>query len=110
MIRPLTPKLLFSALVLSSTIANAQWVVFDPNNFSQNILTAARSLEQINNQVTSLQHESQMLTNEARNLTSLPYSSLQQLQSSIQSTQQLIGQAQNIAYSVQQVDNAFQTT
>lgn len=110
MIRPLTSKLLFSALVLSSTIANAQWVVFDPNNFSQNILTAARSLEQINNQVTSLQHESQMLTNEARNLTSLPYSSLQQLQSSIQSTQQLIGQAQNIAYSVQQVNNAFQTT
>jgi len=51
-----------------------------------------------------------MLTNEARNLTSLPYSSLQQLQSSLQSTQQLIGQAQNIAYSVQQVDNAFQTT
>lgn len=94
----------------SPLAVKAQWVVFDPNNFSQNILTAARSLEQINNQVTSLQHESQMLTNEARNLTSLPYSSLQQLQSSLQSTQQLIGQAQNIAYSVQQVDNAFQTT
>ena len=110
MIRPLISRLVFSTLVLSSSTAKAQWVVFDPNNFSQNILTAARSLEQINNQVTSLQHESQMLTNDARNLTSLPYSSLQQLQSSIQSTQQLIGQAQNIAYSVQQIDNAFQTT
>ena len=103
-------KLLVGTFLLIAPLAQAQFVVFDPNNFSQNILTAARSLEQINNQVTSLQHESQMLTNEARNLTSLPYSSLQQLQSSLQSTQQLIGQAQNIAYSVQQVDNAFQTT
>jgi P-type conjugative transfer protein TrbJ len=103
-------KLLVGTFLLTAPVAQAQFVVFDPNNFSQNILTAARSLEQINNQVTSLQHESQMLTNEARNLTSLPYSSLQQLQSSLQSTQQLIGQAQNIAYSIQQVDNAFQTT
>ena len=103
-------KLLLGTFLLSATVSHAQFVVFDPNNFSQNILTAARSLEQINNQVTSLQHEAQMLTNEARNLTSLPYSSLQQLQTSLQSTQQLIGQAQNIAYSVQQVDNAFQTT
>jgi P-type conjugative transfer protein TrbJ len=110
MIGPILSRLFFSILLFTSASAKAQWVVFDPNNFSQNILTAARSLEQINNQVTSLQHESQMLTNEARNLTSLPYSSLQQLQSSLQSTQQLIGQAQNIAYSVQQVDNAFQTT
>jgi type IV secretion system protein TrbJ len=103
-------KLLIGTSLITASVAQAQFVVFDPNNFSQNILTAARSLEQINNQVTSLQHESQMLTNEARNLTSLPYSSLQQLQTSLQSTQQLIGQAQNIAYSVQQVDNAFQTT
>jgi P-type conjugative transfer protein TrbJ len=103
-------KLLVGTSLITASVAQAQFVVFDPNNFSQNILTAARSLEQINNQVTSLQHESQMLTNEARNLTSLPYSSLQQLQNSLQSTQQLIGQAQNIAYSVQQVDNAFQTT
>lgn len=101
--------LVAGAMLACVSAAHAQWVVFDPNNFSQNILTAARSLEQINNQVTSLQHESQMLANEARNLASLPYSSLQQLQASLQSTRQLINQAQNIAYSVQQVDNAFQT-
>ena len=88
----------------------AQFTVFDPSNFSQNILTAARSLEQSNNQISSLQNESQMLMNEARNLTSLPYSSLQQLQSSVQNTQQLLGQAQNIAYNVQNIDSAFQTT
>ena len=84
--------------------------VFDPWNYSQNILTAARALQQINNQITSLQNQTQMLLNQARNLASLPQSSLQQLQQSIQSTQQLLGQAQRIAYDVQQIDRAFSTT
>jgi P-type conjugative transfer protein TrbJ len=90
--------------------ASAQWIVYDPTNYAQNVLQAARALEQINNQITSLQNEAQMLINQARNLASLPYSSLQRLQQSIQRTQQLLGQAQNIAFDVQQVDRAFQTT
>ena len=51
-----------------------------------------------------------MLLNQARNLANLPQSSLQQLQQSIQNTQQLLGQAQHIAYDVQQIDRAFSTT
>jgi len=51
-----------------------------------------------------------MLLNQARNLSNLPQSSLQQLQQSIQNTQQLLGQAQHIAYDVQQIDRAFSTT
>jgi P-type conjugative transfer protein TrbJ len=50
-----------------------------------------------------------MLINQARNLASLPYSSLQQLQQSVQKTQQLLSQAQNIAYNVQSIDQAFQS-
>ena len=84
--------------------------VFDPWNYSQNILTAARALEQINNQITSLQNQAQMLINQARNLANLPQSSLQQIQQSIQRTQQLLAQAQRIAYDVQQIDRAFSTT
>ena len=34
-----------------SVPAHAQWIVFDPTNYAQNILTAARTLEQINNQI-----------------------------------------------------------
>ncbi|CDX11982.1 putative conjugal transfer protein trbJ [Mesorhizobium plurifarium] len=82
-------------------------IVFDPSNYSQNVLTAARSLQQITNQITSLQNQAQMLINQARNLASLPLSSLQQLQHSVQRTQQLLGEAQNIAFDVQQVDKAF---
>ncbi|MER8899369.1 P-type conjugative transfer protein TrbJ [Mesorhizobium sp. M0676] len=83
-------------------------IVFDPSNYSQNVLTAARSLQQITNQITSLQNQAQMLINQARNLASLPFSSLQQLQQSVQRTQQLLSQAQNVAYDVQQIDQAFQ--
>ncbi len=91
-----------------STPAAAQWVVYDPTNYAQNVLTAARSLEQINNQIRSLQNEAQSLINQARNLASLPYSSLQQLQQNVQRTQQLLRQAQNIAYDVQNIDQMFQ--
>src|SRR5260370_1355614 len=82
------------AIVLSLGVtvpARAQSIVFDPNNYAQNVLTAARALQQINNQITSLQNQAQMLINQAKNLVNLPYSSLQQLQSSIQRTQQLLG-------------------
>jgi P-type conjugative transfer protein TrbJ len=89
--------------------AHAQFggIVFDPSNYAQNVLTAARALQQINNQITSLQNQAQALVNQARNLASLPYSSLQQLQQSVQRTQQLLQQAQRIAYDVQQIDQAF---
>ncbi len=83
-------------------------IVFDPSNYGQNVLQAARALQQINQQITQLQNEAQMLINQARNLASLPYSSLQQLQQSVSRTQQLLSQAQNIAYDVQKIDQMFQ--
>ena len=89
--------------------AHAQWIVYDPTNYAQNVLTAARTLEQINNQITSLQNEAQMLINQARNLASLPYSSLQQIQQNVSRTQQLLSDAQNIAFDVQNIDQAFQS-
>lgn len=97
------------ALILTANTASAR-IVFDPWNYSQNILTAARTLEQINQEITSLQNEAQMLINQARNLASLPYSSLQQLQQSVQRTQQLLNEAQSIAFDVQKIDQAFSTT
>ena len=85
-------------------------IVYDPSNHAENIIQAARALEQINNQISSLQNEAQMLINQARNLASLPFSALQELQQSVQRTQQLLNEAQRIAFDVQQVDQAFQTT
>ena len=83
-------------------------IVYDPTNHAENLLTAARTLEQINNQIASLQNEAQMLINQARDLASLPHSSLQQLQQNVTRTQQLLDEAQNIAFEVQEVDQAFE--
>ena len=101
------------AVVLVSFTAlpsSAQVIVFDPNNYAQNVLRAARALQQINNQITSLQNQARMLINQAKNLVNLPFSALRQLQSSIQRTEQLLNQAQRIAYDIGQIDRAFSTT
>ena len=113
-VRRLRTRLAVGAAALSFAFAtvpaHAQWAVFDASNFSQNVLTAARTLQQINNQITSLQNEAQMLINQARNLANLPYSSLQALEQNIARTQALVAQAQGIAYNVQNIDQAFRTS
>lgn len=104
-------SLLAAPLALSpmSAMPALSWrIVFDPSNYAQNVLTASRSLEQITHQITSLQNEAQMLMNQARNLASLPFSVLQQLQQSAARTQQLLDEARNITFDVQRIDQAFQ--
>src|SRR6516162_4054804 len=90
--------------------ARAQMLVYDPSNYAQNVLQAVRALQQINNQITSLQNQALMLLNQARNLASLPYSSLQAIDQSIARTEQLLSQAQRIAYDINQIDQAFART
>lgn len=98
------------ALALTPALIHGQMLVHDPSNYAQNVLQAARALEQINNQIASLQNQTQMLINQARNLASLPYSSLQAIQQSIARTQQLLNQAQHLAYDINQIDQVFQRT
>ncbi len=70
--------------------AHAQWVVFDPTNFGQNVLTAARTLQSNINeaaQIAELVNQyNQMLTEYATmltNLTSLPSSLKGQVEASL---------------------------
>ena len=97
-------------IAAAGTPARAQWIVFDPTNYAQNVLTAARELSQVNNELQMLENQATSLLNQARNLASLPYSSLASLQQQISQTQQLLGQAQRIAYSVSAIDQAFTQT
>jgi len=90
-VRTLLATVSLTAVLATGVPARAQMTVFDPSNYSQNVLTAARALQQINNQIQSLQNEAMSLINEARNLASLPYSALEQLQQSIGQTRQLLG-------------------
>ncbi len=104
-----TALALASTSALVSTPAHAQFggVVYDPSNYAQNVLTAARTLEQINNQIRMLQNQADSLVNEARNLQSLPLTIVQPLQEQIQQTQKLLNEAQRIAYDVRKIESAF---
>ncbi|WP_331171953.1 DUF4141 domain-containing protein, partial [Rhodopseudomonas sp.] len=73
-----------------ATPAAAQWTVFDPTNYAQNVLTAARELPQINNQIQQIENQTQSLINQAKNLASMPYSLVSTITSQIQRTEQLI--------------------
>jgi P-type conjugative transfer protein TrbJ len=95
---------------MAASPAHGQTIVYDPSNYAQNVLQAARALQQINNQITGLQNQTQMLLNQAKNLASLPHSSLRTIEQSITRTQQLLQQAQRLTYDINQIDQAFQRT
>ena len=106
-------RLKLIALVCALTLlvaapAFAQLAVFDPANFGQNTLTAARSLQsnmnqatEIANQVQQLGQQIMMVSNQGRNLQALPDSLLQNYQSSfgqlLQQTSQINGLMGNLS-------------
>jgi P-type conjugative transfer protein TrbJ len=110
--RPGWGRLLATAAIViglvAAPMAQAQLAVIDSSNLTQNLLTAARTLQQINNQITQIQQFLQMLQNQQRNLTSLPFSVVQQLTQTVSRLTSLMGQAQGILYNVQNVQSQFQ--
>jgi P-type conjugative transfer protein TrbJ len=89
------------------TPAHAQMTVFDPQNYSQNLLTAARTLQQINNQIQSLQNQATMLLNQSRNLSRVSFPELDALRQTMQQIDVLMGRAQGINFSVNGLDQQF---
>lgn len=92
---------------LRTSMASAQISVFDPTNYSQNLLTAARTLQQINNQIRSLQNEAQMLLNMERNLSRIDFPQLDALRQRLSDIDRLMGQAQGIGFRIDQLDERF---
>ena len=85
--------------------AAAQLAVFDGTNYAQNLLQAARALNQINNQIKSLQNEATMLQNMATNLKTLSFPQLSKLTSAMTQIDQLMSQAQGIRFKVAGLDS-----
>ncbi|MBB5215694.1 MULTISPECIES: P-type conjugative transfer protein TrbJ [Alcaligenaceae] len=96
-----------SASLLTASPAWAWKTVFDPSNYTQNTLTAVRTLQQINNQINQLQNEAQMLMNQARNLASLDFNVVNRLRTTLAATERLIGEAQGLSYEVANMDQEF---
>lgn len=87
--------------------AKAQWAVFDAANYAQNLLEAARALQQINNQIQQLQNQATMIENMGRNLTSLNTSQLGTMVSALSQISSLMNQGQGIALNVNATTTAF---
>jgi P-type conjugative transfer protein TrbJ len=96
-------------IISSFTAAHAQLAVFDPHNYSQNILTAAHTLQQVNNQIRSLQNQAQSLINQAHNLSRINFPELQAMTQTIQQIDQLMGQAQGVKFRVSKLDQQFRS-
>jgi len=104
---------LASALTLATGVATitmlptpAQaFVVFDPWNYGQNLLTAARSLEEIQNQVKQLTNEAQSLAKMDLNLAQLGSSIGGDLQSQMNDIKSLLDKANGIALNVSATDS-----
>lgn len=100
----LTAASLALGVALQSPGANA-WVVFDPWNYQQNLLTAIRSLEEIQNQVKQLTNDAQALAKMDLNLEQLGSSIGGDLKSSMGEIKSLLDKADGIALSVSATDS-----
>jgi len=83
-------------------------VVIDPTNLVQNILTATNTLEQINNQIIQLQHEAQMLVNQAEDLKRLDYASIEHLTRLLERIDTLMREAGEISYEVEESERRYE--
>ena len=103
---------LATSLALATGIASSTFftkpahaiTVFDPWNYKENLLTAIRSLEEINNQVKQLTNEAQMLMKMDLNLEQLGSSVAGDLQNSMGEIKSLLDQANGLALSVSETD------
>ncbi|WP_170800354.1 P-type conjugative transfer protein TrbJ [Stutzerimonas stutzeri] len=95
-------------LLCASSIGRAGAItVIDPTNLVQNTLTAVRTLEMANNQISQLHNETQMLLNQARNLAALDFDVVSRLRQSIRRSEQLLAEANGLAYELSTLDQAF---
>ena len=98
----------FAATLALLPAQSAAWrVVYDPWNHAENVLSAARALEEINNQVKQISNEAQMLINQTRNLANLPVSIAGELQGSLNQVDKLIRDARGIAYQLSEIDRTY---
>lgn len=97
------------AVLMPAGPASAQMAVVDSSNYAQNLLQAARALDQINNQVKSLQNEESMLANMAKNLKSVDFPQLQKITSAISQIDRLMGQARSVQFKVAGIDRQIKS-
>lgn len=85
-------------------------VVIDPTNLVQNVLTATRTLEQINNQIAQLQNETEMILNQVEDLKSLDFDTISDLKRILEQIDALMRQGEDISYEVATSEKRYEET
>ncbi len=83
-------------------------IVYDPTNHAENVLQAARALQQIEHQIQQLTHEIRMLENMARDLESLPESLADDIRRRLARVDELMREAEGIGYRVEEIERAYE--
>tara|TARA_R110001599_G_scaffold149361_2_gene333164 strand:- start:3802 stop:4515 length:714 start_codon:yes stop_codon:yes gene_type:complete len=84
-------------------------IVYDPSNHAENILQAARALQQIDNQVRQLTHEIDMIEKIARDLETLPVEVARGIIADrIRRIEELMREADGIGYGVEAVERNYE--
>ena len=102
-----TMPIALGLLTNSATPSLGQYIVYDPTNYSQNLLSAARALEQINNQIRTLQNEAQMILRMDQNLMRLQGTLSPDLQQSLSEIQSQLRAGEGIAMGLQETQNTY---
>lgn len=98
-----------SAILASASLSTpaAAIPVFDQANYAQNLLQAARSLQQINQQISQLQNEARLIAQGDRNLERLEQSVVSELTTKLRKIEQLMAQAQAIGFRTDTLNASF---
>jgi P-type conjugative transfer protein TrbJ len=106
------------AALLALQPVRAQFVVFDPANFGESIMTELNTLTTTVNQITQIAHQITQISNEIKNLQQFPKSIsgqalgqyVQQYTQLVNSIGQINGIAQNVTTLTQKYNSAFPNT
>ncbi|WP_083734195.1 P-type conjugative transfer protein TrbJ [Sphingopyxis sp. KK2] len=99
----LTAAVLAPATIVAVVPAQAM-PVFDQANYTQNLLTAARTLQQIDQQIQQLQNEAKVLANMDKHLKRVDFPELEKLKANLGKVEELMGKAERIDFGVDQLD------
>jgi type IV secretion system protein TrbJ len=93
-------------LLAMSSAAQAQWVVFDPTNFAQNFVTAAKAVRGEIYQDTNIAYQYQMMANQLLQATNLDPTAMKaaydEISTDISTMNQYVGQLQDLYGNLQQ--------
>lgn len=82
-------------------------IVYDPSNHAENLLTAARTLTMLNQQLQQLQNEARMILNMEQHLRRLDITRAGELRLALNQINLILRQAESIAYTVTATDLAW---